>query len=69
VTAEIAIMNKRAIALAADSTVTIMSKDKAKFYNSANKLFMLSKYQPIGIMIYNNAEFMGIPWETIMITA
>ncbi len=65
-TAEIAIMNKRAIALAADSTVTIMSKDKAKFYNSANKLFMLSKYQPIGIMIYNNAEFMGIPWELII---
>lgn len=63
-TAEIAVMNKRAIALAADSTVTI--GNGAKFYNTANKLFMLSKYEPVGIMIYNNAEFMGIPWEVIV---
>lgn len=64
VTAEIAVMNKRAIALAADSAVTI--GDRAKFYNTANKLFMLSKYEPVGIMIYNNAEFMGVPWETLV---
>lgn len=63
-TAEIAIMNKRAIALAADSAVTI--GDRSKFYNTANKLFMLSKYEPLGIMIYNNAEFMGIPWDIII---
>jgi hypothetical protein len=63
-TAEIAVMNKRAIALAADSAVTV--GDRAKFYNTANKLFMLSKYEPVGIMVYNNAEFMGIPWETIV---
>ncbi|MGG7164921.1 hypothetical protein [Clostridium ihumii] len=63
-TAEIAIMNKRAIALAADSAVTI--GDRTKFYNTANKLFMLSKYEPLGIMIYNNAEFMGIPWDIII---
>lgn len=62
-TAEIAVMNKRAIALAADSTVTVGGR--AKFYNSANKLFMLSKYEPVGIMIYNNAEFIGVPWEYI----
>ena len=63
-TAEIAVINKRAIALAADSTVTV--GERAKFYNSANKLFMLSKYEPVGIMIYNNAEFMGVPWETLI---
>jgi len=63
-TAEIAVMNKRAIALAADSAVTI--GDRARFYNTANKLFMLSKFEPIGIMIYNNAEFMGVPWEVIV---
>jgi len=57
-------MNKRAIALATDSAVTIGSSDK--FYNTANKLFMLSKYHPVGIMIYNNAEFMGMPWEIII---
>lgn len=63
-TAEIAIMNKTAIALASDSAVTIGNRDK--FYNTANKLFMLSKFHPVGIMIYNNAEFMGVPWEIII---
>jgi hypothetical protein len=37
-----------------------------KIFPSANKLFTLSKYYPIGIMIYGNATFMGIPWETII---
>lgn len=63
-TAEIALMNKKAIALATDSAVTIGNGDKK--YNSENKLFMLSKYYPVGIMIYSNSEFMGIPWETII---
>lgn len=61
-TAEIIIMNKMAIAMAADSAVTIGQK----IYNSANKLFTLSKYHPVGIMIYGNATFMDIPWETII---
>lgn len=62
-TAEIAILNKTAVALAADSAITLGSQ---KIYNSGNKLFSLSKYHPIGIMVYGNAEFMGIPWETII---
>jgi hypothetical protein len=63
-TAEIVIMNKKAVALAADSAVTI--GDGERKYNTANKLFMLSKYHPVGIMLYNNADFMGIPWEIII---
>ena len=31
-----------------------------------NKLFTLSKYHPVGVMIYNVAEFMGVPWETLI---
>jgi hypothetical protein len=65
-TAEIAIMNKTAIALATDSAVTIEQIGDRKVYNSANKLFTLSKYQPIGIMLYGSANFMGIPWETVI---
>ncbi len=65
-TAEIAIMNRSAIALAADSAVTITGKDNFKIYNTVNKLFTLSKYQPVGIMIYGSAELMGIPWESII---
>lgn len=65
-TTEIAIMNKEAIALAADSAVTVGQKGEEKIFTSANKLFALSKYYPIGIMVYGNAVFMGVPWETII---
>ncbi len=62
-TAEIAILNSSGIALAADSAVTIGAQ---KVYNSANKLFTLSKYQPVGIMVYDSADLMHVPWEIIV---
>lgn len=62
-TAEIAILNNSGIALAADSAVTI---GEQKVYNSANKLFTLSKYHPVGIMVYDSAALMGVPWEIII---
>jgi hypothetical protein len=65
-TAEIALLNKNAVALAADSAVTLQRPNTQKIYNTANKLFMLSKYHPVGIMVYGNAELMGIPWETVI---
>jgi hypothetical protein len=66
-TAEIAIMNKSGIALAADSAVSIETETGTKVYYS-NKLFMLSKYHPVGIMVYGNADIMGVPWESIVKT-
>ncbi|WKZ36901.1 MAG: hypothetical protein QY332_03055 [Anaerolineales bacterium] len=66
-TAEIAIMNKMGIALAADSAVTIANRgDLKKIYNTANKLFMLSRHHPVGIMIYGNSQLHHVPWETII---
>ena len=65
-TAEVAIMNKEAIALAADSAVTFQEKTGQKIFTSASKIFTLSKYQPVGVMIYGSASLMGIPWETII---
>lgn len=62
-TSEILIMTPTAIALAADSVVTI---GNSKTYDGANKLFMLSNNPPSGIMIYNNANFYNIPMETII---
>jgi len=61
-TAEVVLMNKQAVAMAADSAGTI----GGKIFNSNNKLFMLTKCHPIGIMIYSSAEIMGYPWETII---
>lgn len=65
-TAEISVMNRNAIALAADSAVTISGEEGPKIFTSANKIFQLSKYEPVGIMMYQNTNFLGVPWETII---
>ncbi len=65
-TAIIGIMNKRAIAIAADSAVYVNSAEGHKIYNTANKIFTLSKHHPIAVMIYNSSDLMTIPWETII---
>lgn len=62
-TAEVAVLNKHAIALAADSAATVQST--GKIY-SANKLLALSKRRPVGTMVYNASEFLGIPWESLI---
>ncbi|WP_407421154.1 hypothetical protein [Methanobrevibacter sp.] len=62
-TSEVLIMTPSAVAVAADSVVTINGN---KTYEGVNKLFMLSKSPPMGIMIYNNANFMAIPFETLI---
>lgn len=63
----VGILNKRAAVIAADSAVTFFNQTKEiKTYNSANKIFRLSEYHPVGIMIYNSAEFMGTPWDIII---
>ncbi|MDV0447869.1 hypothetical protein MsAg5_17860 [Methanosarcinaceae archaeon Ag5] len=65
-TAEIIIMNKNALAMAADSVVTITNGNDEKTYQTANKLFPISYEHEIGIMTYGSAEFMGVPWETLI---
>jgi len=64
-TAEIAILNKHAIAMAADSAVTLSNDKRTKIFK-AHKIFSLSKYESIGIMVYGNASFMAVPWETLI---
>jgi hypothetical protein len=63
VTAEIVLMNPLAVAMAADSAVSV---GDSKEYQSANKLFALGTTCPVGIMIYGAADFMGVPWELII---
>jgi hypothetical protein len=67
-TAVVGILNKQAIAIAADSAVTISGAGERKILNTANKIFTLSKYHPVGVLIYNSASFMGTPWEIIIKT-
>lgn len=63
-TAIVAVLNKHAVAVAADSAVTMGNTHKV--VNSANKIFTLSKYNPVAVMTYNNAAFMGTPWDIII---
>lgn len=64
-TAEIAVMNRIGVALAADSVVTV-GRGPAKTYASADKLFQLSQSAPVGMMFYGKGDFLRVPWETII---
>ncbi|RVU17834.1 hypothetical protein [Methylobacterium oryzihabitans] len=65
-TAEIALINRSALALAADSAATLRIGSKSKTYNTAEKIFEFSCRQPIAIMIYNNVEHVGVPLDVII---
>lgn len=65
-TSEVVLMNRQAVAMAADSAVTISGHQYIKTYNSVDKLFPLVDGQPVAVMIYNNAEIMSTPWETVI---
>ena len=67
-TAEIVLMNREAVAIAADSAVSLMGgqvEKPQKIFTSANKIFELSPSHSVCFMIFNYATFMGIPWEVI----
>ena len=65
-TAEIVLLNKQAVALAADSAVTIQRAKGQKVFLSANKIFSASDSLPIGIMVYGNTSLLGMPWESLV---
>ncbi|SFE24993.1 hypothetical protein SAMN05216238_11146 [Lentibacillus persicus] len=65
-TAEVAILNKSGLALAADSAITSGKDGVRKIYNSANKLFSLSRNHSVGVMVYGAASFMEVPWGVII---
>lgn len=64
-TAEVIVLNREAVAIAADSAATRHDPDP-KIYNTANKLFQLSAVEPVAVMIYGTASFASIPWETVI---
>lgn len=63
-TALVGVLNKHAVAIAADSAVTMGNTHKV--VNSANKIFTLSKYHPVAVMTYSDASFMDVPWDIII---
>jgi len=65
-TSEILIMNKRCIVLAADSASTVWKREKGPKIFSADKIFALSRTQPVGIMTYNYSDISGMPVDVIV---
>jgi hypothetical protein len=65
-TAEIAVLNRAAVSLAADSATTLISSAGMKANNNADKLFHLCHTEPVGLMLFGTAEFMGMPFEPII---
>ena len=66
-TAEVALLNKLGIALAADSAVTISEgSDSRKVFNTADKLFELSRNQPIACMVFSNLQFVQAPLQVLI---
>ncbi len=69
-TSEICIMNRYAVALAADSATTVTQwvngQHEERYFKGANKIFQLSNYHPVGLMIYDSASLQRAPWEVII---
>lgn len=69
-TAEIYMMNRLAVVLAADSATTVSrwvdGKREERYFKGANKVFQLSNMQPVGLMIYDSADILNVPWELIV---
>ncbi len=64
-TSEIVLMNQRAIAMAADSAVTVIDGGKIIVRNEQRKLFNLADGLPVGVMFFGLADLMGHPWDVL----
>lgn len=69
-TSEVCVMNRLAIVLAADSASTVTQHTdegyKERYFKGANKIFQLSDYHPVGVMIFDSASILNVPWEIII---
>lgn len=65
-TAEVAVMNQRAVALAADSAITLVSGPTTIVRNSQRKLFPLDDRLPLAIMFFGLADLHGHPWDKLI---
>lgn len=66
-TAEVAILNKSAITLAADSAVTIsVGSDEQKVFDCEDKLFELTRESPIAAMVSSDLSFMEAPLSVLI---
>ena len=66
-TVVVGVLNKKGVAIAADSATTIIEKGQiVKIVNSGNKMLRLSDSVDVGVMIVNTAKILGMPWDVII---
>lgn len=71
VTSEVALLNRSAVALAADSAATVTywnpqaSKHEERYFKRANKIFNIISGKPVGLMTYAAGSLQGMPWEVL----
>jgi len=68
-TAEVCLMNRLAVVIAADSALTVTQcTDRGaeqRYFKGSNKIFQLSDHQPVGLMIFNSSDILRVPWEIV----
>ena len=65
-TSEIAVMNQRGVAFAADSAVTLVDGRTVVVRNDQRKLYNLVEGAPVAIMFFGVADMLGHPWEHLI---
>ena len=69
-TSEVVLMNRHAVALAADSATTVtywhQGEREERYFQGANKIFNLSEKHPVGLMTYGSGNLQGVPWEVVV---
>lgn len=65
-TAQVAVLSAQGIAVASDSAVTIVARDRGnRSYPSADKIFALPGV-PVAVMHSGNASLRGVPWKLLI---
>jgi hypothetical protein len=69
-TSEVCVMNRLAVVLAADSATTVTQwgekGQEQRYFKGANKIFQVSNYHPVRMMIFDSADILRVPWEVVV---
>lgn len=66
-TSEVLLMNLEAVALGADSAVTLWSRNRGMVSQTGiDKIFVINEAGPVAAMIYGNGSYAGLPWKTVL---
>ena len=65
-TSEIILMNRNVLTIGADSAMTSWAGGRYRIANEAEKIFTFGGNTPLAIMIYNSADILGHPWQSVI---